>query len=139
MPINLTIVYEGQRRIGFGLCLGHHGHMPYSCSCPLFCLSFRSSSTVCKQHDREQALQIAESGVHFYKWYLGASVRRTDGEPKYRLSGLRGPRLASLAAYTRKLWEWPVFCDRLYATCTLRFDYCTPSLQCGCHDCQSWV
>ncbi len=23
-----------------------------------------------KQHDREQALQIAEAGVHFYKWYL---------------------------------------------------------------------
>ncbi len=23
-----------------------------------------------KQHDREQALQIAEGGVHFYKWYL---------------------------------------------------------------------
>lgn len=23
-----------------------------------------------KQHDREQALQIAEAGVHFYKWYI---------------------------------------------------------------------
>ncbi|MDQ5976314.1 MAG: hypothetical protein QG664_227 [Patescibacteria group bacterium] len=23
-----------------------------------------------KQHDREQALQIAEGGIHFYKWYL---------------------------------------------------------------------
>lgn len=23
-----------------------------------------------KQHDREQALQVAEAGVHFYKWYL---------------------------------------------------------------------
>lgn len=23
-----------------------------------------------KQHDREQALQIAEAGIHFYKWYL---------------------------------------------------------------------
>lgn len=30
-----------------------------------------------KQHDREQALQIAEAGVHFYKWYL---AHQLDGK-----------------------------------------------------------
>ena len=27
-----------------------------------------------KQHDREQAFQIAEAGIHFYKWYLAHQV-----------------------------------------------------------------
>lgn len=53
-----------------------------------------------KQHDREQALQIAESGVHFYKWYL---AHQLDGRTASQVQAFwsSGAALGQSAAYTR--------------------------------------
>lgn len=52
-----------------------------------------------QQHDREQALQIAESGIHFYKWYL---AHQLDGRTAAQVQAFwsSGTALGQLAAYT---------------------------------------
>lgn len=51
-----------------------------------------------KQHDREQALQIAEAGIHFYKWYLAHQLDgRTASQVQAFWSG--GTALGQSSAY----------------------------------------
>ncbi len=51
-----------------------------------------------QQHDKEQALQIAESGVHFYKWYL---AHQLDGRTANQVQAfwLSGTALGQLSPY----------------------------------------
>lgn len=51
-----------------------------------------------KQHDREQALQIAEGGVHFYKWYL---AHQLDGRTASQVQAFwsSGTALGQSSAY----------------------------------------
>lgn len=51
-----------------------------------------------KQHDREQALQIAEGGVHFYKWYL---AHQLDGRTASQVQAFwsSGTALGQASAY----------------------------------------
>ncbi len=53
-----------------------------------------------KQHDREEALQIAEAGIHFYKWYLAHQLDgRTASQVQAFWSG--GTALGQSTAYVR--------------------------------------
>jgi len=53
-----------------------------------------------KQHDREQALQIAEAGIHFYKWYL---AHQLDGRTASQVQAFwaAGTALGQSTPYTR--------------------------------------
>ncbi len=53
-----------------------------------------------KQHDREQALQIAEGGIHFYKWYL---AHQLDGRTASQVQTFwsSGTALGQSSAYVK--------------------------------------
>ncbi len=53
-----------------------------------------------KQHDREQALQIAEAGVHFYKWYI---AHQLDGRTASQVQAFwsAGTALGQASPYTQ--------------------------------------